>query len=648
MSTRVTTFTERERAAWAPPECLPVSNWADKYRILEVGKSSEPGPWRTERTPYLKTIMDAMGELGVQEVVLMKTPQVGGSEAVRNALGTWIDQDPGPTLIVFPTEPSAKENIEDRILPMVRMTPKLNQYLTGVVRDLRQTVVKLRNMEIYPGHAGSPNALATRPCRYVICDEVDKYPPFSGRESDPVSLADQRTKTYSHRKKLIQISTPTTKAGQIWLAWEQTPPEARFRFHLACPQCGKRSPLLWRDFRWDKGQVGAFGGTCPDDEPSRIKLAYEAESGRMPIWWQCPHSGCQITTKDRHNFLQSGEWISETGEAYRPQKRVAFHTCALYSPWVSWEEAVGKFLRSRSSHALMMDFMNGYLGEPFEEELNKLEGDVFLEKARVGHRRGVLPTWTRYVLATADTGGRDAWFVVRAWGAGYKSRLIDWGHVHSLEELGQLLRTYYPVEGDARPAHGVDLLLVDSGGTFDVDNAGMSRTDQVYKWSLRDRRIAVLKGTDKGDRPVSPRLVTYRPPGGEQPYDVTLNLTNVHYFKDVLAERVRATLLGDELWQVCEGLDDVYCQHMTAEHRILEREGRKARYVWRPIAKGLPNHLWDCEVYQGAAADMIRVDLLPPPDGVEQLPRPIVGKTMTTRKPTEEKRKPSFISKRPR
>ena len=39
-------------AAMAPPDDLTVTEWAEKYRRLSREASAEPGPWRTERTPY--------------------------------------------------------------------------------------------------------------------------------------------------------------------------------------------------------------------------------------------------------------------------------------------------------------------------------------------------------------------------------------------------------------------------------------------------------------------------------------------------------------------------------------------------------------------------------------------------------------------
>ncbi|GHU24660.1 hypothetical protein FACS189472_17640 [Alphaproteobacteria bacterium] len=41
-------------AGLRPDSILKVSDWADEHRILSQTASSEPGKFRTERTPYLK------------------------------------------------------------------------------------------------------------------------------------------------------------------------------------------------------------------------------------------------------------------------------------------------------------------------------------------------------------------------------------------------------------------------------------------------------------------------------------------------------------------------------------------------------------------------------------------------------------------
>lgn len=622
-------WSDAERAAWSPPDRVSVSTWADKYRVLPPGVTSEPGPWRTDRVPYLGLIMDVLGDPCTQEVVFMKSPQVGGSEATRNALAFWADQDPGPCLIVYPSEQSAKEAIDERVVPMIKATPQLARHVTGVNRDLKLTQVNLRTMSIYAGHAGSPQSLASRPCRYIICDETDKYPAFSGREADPVSLAEARTRTYGHRRKLVLVSTPTTKHGAIASAFEATPTSSQYFYHLSCPHCGELQPLVFARLRWGTGSTATAGGPVPDDVATRAIYAAEVQADRTPVWYACRRCEGRLEEGHKHQALLQGKWLTKDLAPFElGAVRVAFHISSLYSPWVRWSRVVAEYLRSRLDHATMMNFMNNWLGLPFEEELNKLEASLFEEKTRRHWPKATVPPWAKYVVATADVGGRDAWFMVRAWGPGYRSQLLDWGKVQGLEELRErVLRTSYQVHENHRSAQAVDLMLIDTGGTYDVqEDTDHSRTDQVYRFTLSDRRLVAVKGNVKNEKPIVPRNITYKPPNGDAPYSVHLHHLNVHYYKDVLAERLTQTYAGSDLWLECFGIDADYVQQLTSEHRVLERVGTKARMTWRPLAKGVPNHLWDCAVYQCAAADMLRVDMLGDP-------QPIDGAPPTTEKP---------------
>ena len=52
------------RRAWVrgltPDPQLTVSEWADKHRWLSSRASAEPGRYRTDRTPYMREIIDAL------------------------------------------------------------------------------------------------------------------------------------------------------------------------------------------------------------------------------------------------------------------------------------------------------------------------------------------------------------------------------------------------------------------------------------------------------------------------------------------------------------------------------------------------------------------------------------------------------------
>src|SRR5262245_57047841 len=117
----------RGRAAGIRPDAqLAVSEWADRHRRLPKKSSAEPGPWRTSRTPYLREIMDCVATTSeVEEAVLMKGAQVGGTEAILNAAGYVIDHAPGPMIIVQPTVELAKRFSRQRLDPLLQLTPKL-------------------------------------------------------------------------------------------------------------------------------------------------------------------------------------------------------------------------------------------------------------------------------------------------------------------------------------------------------------------------------------------------------------------------------------------------------------------------------------------------------------------------------------------
>src|SRR5437868_2128815 len=66
-----------------PDTLMQVSEWADRHRKLPKKSSAEPGPWRTDRTPFLRELMDCFASTStIEEVVFMKASQIGGTEII--------------------------------------------------------------------------------------------------------------------------------------------------------------------------------------------------------------------------------------------------------------------------------------------------------------------------------------------------------------------------------------------------------------------------------------------------------------------------------------------------------------------------------------------------------------------------------------
>ena len=591
-------WSKAEKKAWEPAERITVSVWADRYRRLSTKESSEAGRYKTKRTPYLQEIMDCMGDPGIDEIVIMKCSQAGGSEAARNALGYWIDQAPGPCLIVFPSKESAKEMLKERLLPLLRETKRLSRHIPSSPRALSVEVLRLTSMEVYLAWSGSPQSLATRPCRYVILDELDKYPAFSGKDADPSSLAEARTRTFKHRKKIIKISTPTVREGAISQAFDQCPDKRRY--HVPCLHCGLVQPLIWAMVKYPSAE-----GT-----EDAVQHAERVSKGQL-AWLQCRQCKARHYEHRRLKMVAAGEWVSATEKG--SSRRVGFSFNALVNPWSNLSVLAAKWLRAKKNVARLMEFINQELGEPFEDQVKSVQTGLFSVKSQKKYTRGLIPSHLAVLVASVDTQKTHFFYVVRAFGRGYRSRLIDQGRAESFDDLkAKTLDLRYPIAG-CEVNMRVTLLVIDSGGGTATVGGDGSRTDEVYRWSRTDPRIKPIKGYGGKKKPlraITTSKVSYTPPGQvRRPYDVILHLIDTQYYKDLLAHRIHSE--DSKMWEVNGEIDSDYIRQMTSEHKVVNKNRSTLTVRWKPISNGIPNHYWDCEVYAMAAADILQVGLLP-------------------------------------
>ncbi|MFN8701515.1 MAG: phage terminase large subunit family protein, partial [Rhodospirillales bacterium] len=116
------------RDGLTPDPLLTVSEWADRHRFLSPRASAEPGRYRTDRTPYMRAIMDALSPSHpARRIVFMKAAQVGATEAGNNWIGYVIHHAPGPMLSVQPTVELAKRVSRQRIEPLIAESPALRE-----------------------------------------------------------------------------------------------------------------------------------------------------------------------------------------------------------------------------------------------------------------------------------------------------------------------------------------------------------------------------------------------------------------------------------------------------------------------------------------------------------------------------------------
>ncbi|MEO5376103.1 MAG: phage terminase large subunit family protein, partial [Alphaproteobacteria bacterium] len=387
------------RDGMKPDPLLSVSEWADRYRVLSSKSSSEPGRWRTARTPYLKEIMDCLSPSSpVRRVVFMKGAQVGGSECGNNFLGYIIHQSPGPVMAVSPTVELAKRSSKQRIDPLIEES----EVLRGLVKERRSrdsgnTVLakEFTGGVLVMTGANSAVGLRSMPARYLFLDEVDGYPGDVEGEGDPIMLAERRSATFQRRKMLL-VSTPKTK-GLSRIEREFAASDQRY-FFVPCPHCGGKQVLTFDRLRWPEGR--------PRDAV-----------------FVCAHCEAEIQEHHKTDMLAGGEWrATAPGAHVVPEARLrrdaaGFHLSSLYSPvgWYSWGDAAESFEAAKKDHDLMKGFVNTVLGLPFEEEADAPEWQRLYDR-REDYPIGTVP-WGGLLLSAGVDVQKDRIEVeVVAWG----------------------------------------------------------------------------------------------------------------------------------------------------------------------------------------------------------------------------------------
>ena len=555
-----------------PPEHLTVSEWAEKYRMLDSKTSAMPGPWRNRKTPYLAGIMDELLNYETEEVIFCKCTQVGGSEAMLNMLGYIIQQDPSPTMVVYPTEQLAQSISTNRLVPMLKASPSL----ATLYMEFQSQKLELQfnnNMYLSIEGSNSPSSLASKAIKYLMLDEVDKYPANTRKEADPIALARERTKTFANRK-IFMTSTPTIREGHIWQAMESA--DIIKHYFVPCPHCGEMIELAFNNLKW------------PDKDGMTA-----SERADMAAY-VCPSCGSILYDHDKDKMLQNGEWRTvHTNTKWK--KKVAFWINTLYSPFVRFSEIAFEFITSKDDPERLQNFKNSWLAEPWEDTATHMDEDMVLAR-QTDVPEYVVPDWAKMLTGGVDVQSNCLYFDIRAWGDYITSQSVSHGQVSSFADIERVMNlTYRNAAGDP---FVVQLCLIDSG----------YNADETYSFCVSNMDWAMPVKGSSSQMTSHYKISTVNRPGkvGD---GIQLIMTDGDKYKDMIASRMHKPN-GTGAWMVHAGCDHEYARQVTAEHKINVRTGGRVIQHWVPKTEHIDNHYLDCNVYALAAADIMGVRTL--------------------------------------
>lgn len=579
-------------ATLKPPPELTLSQWADRYRMLSAESSAEPGRWHTDKAPYQREIMDAIGDPHIRRVVIMCAAQLGKTELLLNILGYFMAYAPAPILVMQPTLDMGQTFSKDRLAPMIRDTPVLRGLVDVKSRYAGNTILKKN----FPGGhitivgANSATGLASRPIKVLLADEVDRYPGSAGTEGDPLSLAQKRQTTFWD-KKTVMVSTPVIKGhSRIETEYNQS---TREEWNVPCPECGHYQPFVWANLIFD-----------PDDLQKEIV-------------YKCERCGCVANEYRWKQQSQQGRFVAENPGA----ETRGFHLNTLASTFCGWKEIVQKFIVAKEqldqgNPEGMKVWVNTELGETWEERGEQVEDTELFNRREIYD--AVVPE--EVLVLTAGVDVQDDRFEVEivGWGVGKESWGIRYQKIYGdmlkeqvWEDLDAFLQTVWCKKDGT--ALRIISCCIDSGG---------HHTDQVYRFTKEryERGVWAIKGKGGAEVPY------IRNPTTNNRVKTPLFIIGVDAGKVLLYQRLRHNTKGPNYCHFPAneeaGYDETYFKGLTSEKMVVRFRKGHSVTVWElKDSKYKRNEPLDLRNYATAALEIANPVLAKPEPGMAQRPR---------------------------
>ena len=580
----------------APPMAPWV--WAEKHRVFPK-TNPEPGPFRARRAPWVKTITETVTHPAVRTAVLVQGAQTSKTDGVLLPCAFWaVDLKKKPVAYYGPTRELVHRIVERRIEPVIADTPHLAAAVASKHDDRNWTKL-LSGVPFVFGWTGSSSSLRQESFFLVLVDDTDAMRVLRG-EGHPWNLAKARIRAYPGGTA-IAASTPTEGRVDVEVdeasgieRWKPAPPEAV-------------SSFIWRE--WQTGTRREWTWPCPVCKtwfvPRSKHLVWDGrddpEAALASARLKCPACGEKLhdhqkrAMNDKGLFTAPGEVPLPDGTVENPvppHAAESFHVNGLCSNFAgsTWGVIAHDVAKARLE------------GEPGKEqaEVNVAFGEcwgaageapsVELVRSRMrDYVRGQVRPHCARLFGGVDIGKREIWWVVRGFGPGWTSDLVDYGRLDGWTgdpdgqpwvwaKLAEVMRAE---RGEDRVP--VTRVMVDSRFLQDV----------VYRF-CREQWPLFWPSAGGGTIRVSWKESYVDHDAKGRPLKNGLRLTSFDTVgtKRNMRAKVTTTPATGEYggWYIPRDVDEEYLEHQVAEEEVEEGGIRRFDNFRRP------NHLFDAEV----------------------------------------------------
>lgn len=274
-----------------PRERLLISEWVEKYAFNPF--KPENGKFHIRRMPWQVEALDDPLAAGVSEIVWKWGRRLGKSMLVGLIVEYFIQHDPSPILVKYPTIDAGKKWMRGQLMKLIAVTP----CMAGLLKSTRSRDAESTMMDRYFQNehgagdltiigANSPAGLRQLNKRIVLQEEIDADEVSA--EGDAVALADGRAENF-YNAVLLKTSTPGMEgASRITEIYDRSDKRC---FYIPCAHCADY-------FALDRGQLRfSFATQLPnrDGSPRGPGEIRDTVNARLV----CPHCGWELNDQER-------------------------------------------------------------------------------------------------------------------------------------------------------------------------------------------------------------------------------------------------------------------------------------------------------------------------------------------------------------
>jgi phage terminase large subunit GpA-like protein len=609
--------------AWTPAPRPIRWQWCEQNLRIPSETAATPGRFDVQQDhAFLLDIFEAIDDPDIRKVTIIGCSQIGKTEFIRAIALSQAEVARAPMMLAGPDEIYSTEQ-RDEIYARALASPALRDRVPERAA-WNKRIIDLEKCRIFLAWSGSSQRMSGRACRIVLASEADRW------QKSP-AFVEERVKAFPGGTTIIVEGTPVGASPYLEASYQQSD---RRTFEVPCPVCGHHQEL--RMFPHRHGPYAGNGGVAGMKNDADKWLS--PEEARLNAYYLCER-GCRIEPDQKHDMVRRGVWAAEgqtvnkagkrVGNPTYPGRHAGFRLNSLMSSTIGFGDMAEKWLTVRDDTELLCRFWNDWLGRAFIPRGKTPRWKDLGIRLAGSHARGTIPAWCYFLTAASDVQERGCYWIVRGWGDGKTSALVDFGYLPKdllggeedsdatearlASDLAKidpvLLQRRFPVDG-VNPG-GFEQLAVRMLG---IDR-GYRQTDVATFLAAHPgpRVLAVF-----GDPQITPGSL-YRPmktqrdvhTGRIDEDDPRTWGLETNAFKSEIADRWMMAdptqpggwWLPSDILQTDHGED--YLRQITAETKSLELVNGRKVLRWNLISHNLPNHYFDCEVYANAIAEMI-------------------------------------------